>query len=211
MISGFTIGPRTVLELHSTPYLYGEKKIICNESYSEDKFVDIGCEPTKKEYCKWLNNILSFRIWDYNYWVMIMNPRYCNKDTDCNQDEYCLCPGGQEFGEWCPYSKKRCLHKSHYLQSKRKTLHISDLIDTSCLKTQIKDTNKRYLRASNIKGLSERCYGPELTYDDGIEIEGFSNDIISFYANYVGQILITIFIIFLILFIREKIEKNNIK
>ena len=158
-ITGITVGPRTVLQVFSDPYFYRLRRTIKNPSYKQSVHINIGCF---KEQQIWRGIVRSFKIWNYHYYDSLFGMRFCQKDSDCYNTEYCLCPGGQRKGEWCPITKKRCLHKSKYLHNKDKEIYPDDLVDMNCLMYHVKQYNKPYVNFRDVKRFCEKCSGSDV-------------------------------------------------
>lgn len=181
-ITGLTLGPRTVVEIFTGPKFSGIKKVIVNRSYSKNKTVNIGCIDN---YIIFEGFIRSIKIWSYNYYYKVNTPKYCDKNSDCGFQEYCLCPDGQKQEEWCPIEKKRCMNMSHYLQSNLPEVREPDLIEVSCLQNEL--MNNKYLTFDEIKDKCNKCMRKR-----NVElVEGFG------YGNNNIMYLIIVIIIFL--------------
>lgn len=159
MITSIEVGPKTVLEAYSDPGMYRLRKRIKNGSETGTKKFEIGCF---EDHGVWAGIIRSFRIWDYEYYMSIYGTRYCEQDTECREDEYCLCKGGQRKGEWCPESKKRCVHKSKYLHNIDRDVKVGDIVDLDCMRSYLK--KKPMMSYGEMKPLLNKCSGPDITY-----------------------------------------------
>lgn len=153
-ISIIELRPRTVVELFSEPFFYGDRRVIENISLGDSRFVDIGC---KVEH-HWKGFVRSMKIWDYDYYYNTFKRiRYCNQNSDCGEWEYCLCPGGQYDPSWCPRKKKRCMHVSNFLHAKRKSIQMEDTVDVNCMINEMKMMG-RYVPFRNIKKIGNKCW-----------------------------------------------------
>lgn len=157
-ITGVRVGPRVVLEVYSDPYFYRLRKVIKNPSYNKDKMWDIGC---LIDHGIWAGIVRSFKVWNYDYYESLYGLRYCDFHDQCRSSEYCLCSGGQEDGEWCPGSKKRCMPKSAYLHSKSKQVNIDDMVNMNCLDKKMADYKRKYANKivtfRNLKHMVNQC------------------------------------------------------
>ncbi len=149
-ISGFLVGPRTVVEFYSDGVLYEKDGIVINKSYCHNKFHDLGCTLDEN----WKGYLRSFRIWNYDYYKKVHTVRYCRSDKECKSDEYCLCPNGYQQPAWCPIQKRRCMHKSKYLQSNYPRVDKYDLVDVDCLSHKLKN---KFLPFNEIAEASAKC------------------------------------------------------
>jgi len=192
-ISTIEIGPRTVLEMFDGPHLHGKKRMIINSSFSNVRKYDIGCF---EDHNIWQGNIRSFRIWSYPHYYKIHNTKFCNADSDCRWDHYCLCPNGYKQPDWCPTKKRMCIHMSKYLQSKRPEIYPGDLIDINCLNKNI--ANKPYVGFNDIKNYATLC----MTKRNNILVEGFTG-VINKSSTFIFIILLTIAFIIIIFYIRK--------
>jgi hypothetical protein len=154
-ISAVEIGPRTVVELYSSAFFEGDRRIIKNPSFSEYNKYEIGC---LEDHQIWHGNIRSFRLWDFDFYQKINSMQACTDNSECKENEYCLCPNGYARGEWCPKTGKFCFPVSRYLQSKHKNINGGDIVNLDCLSNKL--GTKRYGEFSKIKRDSESCYGP---------------------------------------------------
>lgn len=185
-ISGLLVGPRTVVELYSDSNLYERTGIIINKSHHNNKFHDLGCVLNEN----WQGYLRSFRIWNYDYYIKVHSIRYCNSDIECNNDEYCLCPNGYQQPAWCPIQKRRCMHKSKYLQSNLPKVGKYDIIDTDCVNYRL---NRRYTSFNEIEKASSNCDLDMREFFDGdVAIETRNNNL--FYIIILVIILIYMYI-----------------
>jgi hypothetical protein len=172
LITAIEVGPETVLEVFSDPYIYSLKEKMINKHTDKIQRYELGC---KVDHGLWAGIMRSFRIWNYAYYRSRFGTRYCNEDSECNDYEYCLCRGGQRKKEWCPKSKKRCVHKSTFLHNKNRQVHLDDFVDLDCLKGKIDDYKKKWTPHSNansntndmapfrnVKYLIEECSGSDV-------------------------------------------------
>ena len=163
MVTGFRVGPKLVMEIYSDPFFYRLRKVLKNPRNDKDVKWDVGCPI---DHGVWNGIIRSFKIWDYDYYQSIHGLRYCNRDQQCRDNEYCLCKGGEKKAEWCPVSKQRCLPKAEFLHDAERQVSIDDLVNMDCLKKEL-NTNKKkwgnqYETFRNIKHMIERCSGPDM-------------------------------------------------
>lgn len=161
-ISGFKVGPKTVTQIYSDPFFYSLRKTLVNDKKDDELKWDVGCFI---DHGVWNGIIRSFKIWDYDYYMSIHGTRYCESDKDCRNYEKCLCRGGQKNPDWCPESKRRCMHKSQFLHDAERKARDSDLVNLECLKKEINDNIKEYGNKyeifNNIKNMVKKCSGPD--------------------------------------------------
>lgn len=158
ILTGFGLGPKTVLQTYSDPYLHRLKKLVINDSETETRHWDVGCV---EDHGLWDGTVRSFRVWDYHYYDSIYGVRYCNEDNECNENEYCLCLGGQKNPEFCKEQRKRCMPKSHYLHNAERAINIDDLVDMDCMSKEIvqhkQKEGKNLIAFRHMKKMAERC------------------------------------------------------
>jgi hypothetical protein len=156
-ISEIEVGPRTVLELFSSAFMYGDRRVVKNPSFGNFLKYNLGC---LEDHSIWKGDIRSFRLWDYDYYQKIHTVQSCTKHNQCKWNEYCLCPNGYARKEWCPKMGRFCLPMSRYLQSKPKDIDENDLVNVPCLNKKISGKNYRDFR--NITREAEKCYPPNM-------------------------------------------------
>lgn len=153
-ISGFKVGPKTVVQVYSDPFFYRIRKVLINDKEDNELKWDFRCL---------IDNgiIRSFKIWDYDYYMDIHGTRYCGSDKDCRDYEMCLCRGGQRNADWCPESKRRCLPKGQFLHDAERKVTGNDLIDMECLKKEMNKNKEKngnnYEIFQNIKSMAGKC------------------------------------------------------
>lgn len=168
-ITGFTVAPRTVIEIFSGWKFDGKKWIIKNAHHNKTKHIDLACGKNCNH--EWFGKIKSIKIWEIVHHDKRHIIPYCNSDNECPDDYYCLCPRGEDRADLCPLSKRRCMHKSKHIQSKPKDIHDNDLVDVNCLMRLMEQKNVRYDRFNNIKHLAEQCYGMDIIEPDVTNIK----------------------------------------
>jgi len=166
-ITGIEIGPNTTVEIYSGVKFDCNRWTIKNDLHHKNKYIDFACG--ENCYNKWYGKLKSIKVWEVGHHKQRNNIPYCESNHDCPDDHLCLCPRGEARNEWCPLSKRRCLHRSNYLQSKPKNITDGDLVDTRCFIDKIEHVNRRYVRFNDIKSMAEMCYGediiePEITH-----------------------------------------------
>lgn len=161
-ITGVRLGPRTVVELFREDNFSGNKRVIENESFSDTKTVDIGCV---QDDPFWLGAVRSFKLYDYAYWYSLHSIRYCDNDSNCQWNERCLCRNGCEDPAWCKESKKRCLPMARYLQCRPPSVAPLTMVKKSCLEEQLNDNKNSFVPFKDIKSMSNRCFGPDVSND----------------------------------------------
>lgn len=145
LITGIRVGPKTVVEVYSDPYLYTLRRKIINDSETRSKHLELGCF---EDHSVWAGIIRSLRMVSYEYYKRSSGTRYCESDDQCRDNEYCLCKGGQKDKSWCPSSKRRCMHKSNLSHDRKRTIELSDLIDLNCMNSKFanyKAKNGKYI------------------------------------------------------------------
>lgn len=168
-ITAVQLGPRTVVDLYRGDMFIGNKRTVENPSYSDTKYLEIGCV---QDDPFWLGAVRSFKIWDYDYWDRLNGTRYCNSDSECYENEYCLCRNGCQDPAWCKKSKRRCLPVSRYLQCRKPSVAPLTPVKKSCLQDQLAYNLNSFVPFKEIKDMSNNCFGPDV-----------SNDVYTFY-NY---------------------------
>lgn len=195
-ITAITVGPKTVLEAYGVNNLVGKKRLIINDTEDKEKILHIGCaenHPVSE------GSVRSFIIWDYDYYFEVFGVRYCDKDSQCKDYEYCLCKGGQRDPNWCPRSKKRCLPVSRYIQSRHPYPKNYDYVNTDCLKNNIdKEITPNFITFADLAKRSNSCSVTSYEGDNRL-LEGFSVN------NKKMKLWFILVIIFIILFIIKKL------
>jgi len=149
LITKITLGPKTVVQIYSDPYLYRLRKRLMNGSSTKGKEFEIGCI---EDHGTWAGILRSFRVWDYDYYMSLYGTRYCDTNDECRDGELCLCKGGEMNKDWCPVSKKRCKPKAHFLHNAEREVNKDDLVNIGCMMNQI----RKHQRGDEMKVLSFR-------------------------------------------------------
>lgn len=190
-ITGISAGPRTVVEFFTDANLLKNKRTIVNESWTNERMQNFGCVEGQQISSI---TIRSFRIWSYEYYVATNGIRYCKDSGECENDEYCMCPGGEIQKNWCPKSGKRCMHMSRYMQSNPKRAHFDDIINVHCLLDKLK--NYKYRSFNELHQMASDC----LTRQDGQVLEGFGANTGAKFPMIHYVVIIFIFLALVILF-----------
>jgi|LakMenEpi03Aug12_release.lakeMendotaPanAssembly.Ray.scaffolds.fasta_scaffold724216_1 hypothetical protein len=189
-ISSIVVGPKTACEIYSLDNFMGSKYKIVNSSTDKVKTYKIGC-PEDTHLIK--SPIRSFIVMTYDHYNSIYGIRYCNSHNQCDRNELCLCPGGQENPSWCSKKGRRCMNRGYFTYEFPTHLLSSDTVDSKCLENQLKSYDNNDLTYAVLNQYANKC-----AFDKRKTIEGFSykND------SWVATILILVTLLFLVLAIR---------
>jgi len=165
LVTGFVLGPLTVVELYNDPFLNDLADIIINDTNDKLAIFDKKCNAAELQMNSSSRNkeefIRSIRLWDYDYYMNNHATRYCKTDFDCRLSEYCLCPNGNYNGNFCPHEKKRCMSMAEYNDQSERDLDNDDIINQKCLNSGInkykKYWNTKIIPYEDIKSISAYC------------------------------------------------------
>lgn len=181
-ISSFTIGPMTVLEIFYGANFYGQSQFVINDKKDYTTSYKVFDCP---KVGNWSVAIGSFKIWTYAHYDSIYGTRYCDKDNECRQNEYCMCQDGKTNGLWCPKSKKRCVNSKYWYNNAPIPINDEDVINVSCLTGQFDNTNISF---KDLKTKFRPCMTDKLKVIEGFEVD-----------NYVSKCLLNIFILIILI------------
>ena len=181
------VGPKTVFEYYESPHFTGHKNRLINASETETKILRIGCEDRKT----FRGKINSFIIWSYDYFNSINGIKYCEDDYDCRKNESCLCKDGKKDSEWCPTSRRRCMHTSRRLHDAKVPIRDYDMIDCKCLMSRLMHCNNEST-FSEVKDSIRKCLKRDL------EAFNIDADVQKITPNWKLFIFIVLFVLFLI-------------
>ena len=104
--------------------------------------------------------------------------RYCTKHYDCEGNELCLCPGGENKKEWCPNQRKRCLNKAMYYHNAKRVLRDIDRIDKKCMIKLLSEMNEDNPMYGHIQNMCHLCRDSVKPCVEGFETNNDYNIII---------------------------------
>ena len=165
LVTGFILGPLTVVELYNDPFLNDLAEVIINDTTNKLAIYDKNCFSDELQIDHSFRGqgefIRSVKLWDYDYYMNNRAIRYCNTDFDCGLSEYCLCPNGNYNGDLCPLEKKRCMPMAEYNDQLERELVDSDIVNQQCLNYGINKYkhfwNKKIIPFSDLKRISAYC------------------------------------------------------
>lgn len=206
-ISEITLGPKTVIETFQEPLLQGKKRLVANSS-DKNKIIYIGCV---QDHLIWEGYVRSFRLWDYDAYMDNQKPTYCNINSECSENEYCLCPTGQSHPEWCPVQGKRCMPKNKYIQSKLPELKDVTIIDSQCLHDELYKQGNIITSFDDVRKASMQCSKRrQIKYIEGFnDISNRTFNLNKFMPYYIENIYLKIFTAVLAVMILLYVYKNK--
>lgn len=164
-ISKVVVGPKTVFECYEDPNFGSTVFRVINDTADKVKVHDFGCETATM----WKGTFKSFIIMTYDYYDKIHGIRYCDNRSQCNTDEWCLCPDGREHPSWCTKEKRRCMNWNYFINEAPISLINNDNIYTDCLAEQMKLFARDTIKYDVLKEFSRKC-----AFDKRKEVESFS-------------------------------------
>lgn len=170
LVTGFILGPMTVVELYEDPFLHDLVEVIINDTTDYVAVYVQECTSDELQidhtFRKKGEYIRSICLWNYEYYVNNRMTRYCETDFDCGLSEYCLCPNGAYNGNYCPEQKKRCLPKAEYSDEYDKINEKGDVVNIPCMDNYINEhkkmTSDKHITFGDIDRISSYCSKKEL-------------------------------------------------
>jgi hypothetical protein len=154
-ITGIIVGPGLVIEIFSDAHFSHLENTLENITNPKGHKYEVGCHD---DHPIFKGIIRSFKVWDYDkYHTNARLVKYCDRDDECDDNEMCLCPGGEKLKEWCPVKRKRCLNKGLYFHSARRTTWDPDLINSDCMMRLIDEYNLSWPQYGQMKNLMKIC------------------------------------------------------
>lgn len=165
LITGFILGPKTVVELYADPFMNDLLDIIINDTDDKIVIYEQPCLSDEQQIDHSFRQknmyIRSIKLWNYNYYKHYKATRYCDNDSECFYGEYCLCPNRIQNGEWCPVQKKRCMPKAEFVEKSRRIMEDGDIIDSHCVESHMNNYKKKWgtpiIPFSELKDISTIC------------------------------------------------------
>ena len=188
-ITGIILGQGLVIELYADAHFNVLVRTVENNTNPRGTKYEVGCfddHPVRK------GTIRSFKVWDYDkYHESGRLVRYCENHNECDEDEMCLCPGGENQKEWCLNRRKRCLKKQMYFHNAKKTIWNPDEVDGECVQELISKMGEDYPLYGYVKNIAHLCKRmPEPC------VEGFDGKA---YMNYRFTIIVFVLIVLSVL------------
>ena len=147
LVTGFILGPLTVIEIFNDPFLNDIADVIINDTNNKVGIYQKQCYSDKsREKGEFIRSI---RLWDYDYYMEHRATKYCKTDFDCELSQYCLCPDSDINGDFCPEQKKRCRPMAEYSDKVQRPMVDSDIVNQQCLDEGIKEY-KQYWNSTTI-------------------------------------------------------------
>jgi hypothetical protein len=170
LVSGFILGPKTVVEIYDDPFLNDIVDVIINDTDNKLVLFDKKCNSDELQidhsFRKNGQFIRSVKIWNYDYYMNNKAIRYCKSDFQCGLSEYCVCPNENYNGDFCPLEKKRCVPVSEYSDQLERNMVPSDIVNQTCF---IEHANKyrkywgtRTIPFGDIQKISAYCSNKEI-------------------------------------------------
>lgn len=199
-ITGIIVGQGLVVELFSDAHFNHLEKTIENNTNPEGHKYEVGC---LDDHPIWRGIIRSIKVWDYDkYHENGRLVKYCTSHDECDDNELCLCPGGENQKEWCLNRRKRCLNKAMFFHNAKKTVWHPDEIDNDCVRNLLLKMGVRYPLYGYVKNIAHLCKKMPKScpvvegFDNVGNIEGFNGENIN--LTTIGLFIMFILIIFVI-------------
>lgn len=165
LVSGFILGPQTVVELYNDPFMNDLADIVINDTTDKIAIFHKECFADEMQIDYKFRGkgqfIRSIKLWNYEYYMNYQATRYCNTDFDCRLSEYCLCLNGNYNGELCPAEKKRCMPMAEYNDKLERNITSGELVDQQCLNKGINGYknywNTKTIPYGDLKRISSYC------------------------------------------------------
>lgn len=152
-VSAVHIGPKTVFEYYEALDFSSKPFRVVNDS-DQVKVQPFGCYTLDT----WRGTFKSFVIMTLDYYNKTYGIRYCDSNTQCRTNEYCLCPNGQEHPSWCPQSKRRCMNWNKFTFESPIPILDTDDVYVKCLEEQMKlYANNNKVKYDIVKEFSRKC------------------------------------------------------
>jgi hypothetical protein len=154
-VTGILIGKGLVIELFSDAYFSQLENVLENNTEPKGHKYEIGCILDHQSY---KGSIRSFKVWMADeYHTNGRLVKYCDKNDECSENEFCLCPGGEKKKEWCPDKRKRCLNKRLFFHDAKRTTWNPDLINSECMLNLIDTHNNPWPEYRELKNMAKLC------------------------------------------------------